>query len=45
MVYLMLWWHITCELDRRRVSSAINERPRGAEALRLAPPAGLRHGQ
>jgi hypothetical protein len=29
MVYLMLRRHITCQLDRRRASSAINARPRG----------------
>jgi hypothetical protein len=29
MAYLMLRQHITCQLDRRRASSAINARPRG----------------
>jgi hypothetical protein len=29
MAYLMLRRHITCQLDRRRASSAINARPRG----------------
>jgi hypothetical protein len=29
MAYLMLRRHITCQLDRRRASSAINVRPRG----------------
>jgi hypothetical protein len=32
-------------VDRRRVLSAINVETRGLEALRQAPPAGLRHGQ
>jgi hypothetical protein len=29
MAYLVLRRHITCELDKRRASSAINARPRG----------------
>jgi hypothetical protein len=43
MAYLMLRRHITCQFDRRRASSAINAR--GPEALRKAPPIGLRHRQ
>jgi hypothetical protein len=39
----MLRRHITCQFDRRRASPAINAR--GPEALRPAPPVGLRHGQ
>jgi hypothetical protein len=31
-------------IDRRCVLSTINAAPRGPEALRQAPPAGLRHG-
>jgi hypothetical protein len=39
----MLRRHITYQFDRRHASPAINAR--GPEALRLAPPVGLRHRQ
>jgi hypothetical protein len=41
MAHLMLRQHITCQFDRRRASPAINVH--GPEALRSAPPVGLRH--
>jgi hypothetical protein len=43
IAHLMLRRHITCQFDRRRSSPVINAR--GPEALRLAPPVGLRHRQ